>query len=264
MGLSYTLLISISVAWTAMLAMWLLSVRLRDASIVDIWWGPGFALLALVAHRLSPDPSALLTILVCLWGLRLGAYLGWRNIGHGEDRRYAAMRRQRPEQFAVWSLFAVFGLQGFLQWFIVLPVLVAQAHGTPDGSAGFAFVGTVIFSVGLFFESVGDWQLARFKADPENAGRVMDQGLWRYTRHPNYFGDACAWWGIFTVCLATSGVMFTILSPVAMTWLLLRVSGVPLLERSLSRKPAYAAYRRRTSAFVPMPPGPTGASDSDS
>jgi len=254
----------LGIAWTAMFALWLLSLRLDDASIVDIWWGPGFALLALAAHAISPHPDGILTVLVCLWGLRLGVYLGWRNIGHGEDRRYVAMRRRRPDRFALWSLFAVFGLQGFLQWFVALPVLVAQGlRGPGEASSFFVLVGVVVFSVGLFFEAVGDWQLARFKADPRNEGRVMDRGLWRYTRHPNYFGDACAWWGIFLVALPNPGVIFTILSPIAMTWLLLRVSGVPMLERSLSRKPDYAAYCERTSAFLPQPPKPTAGAGSD-
>lgn len=263
MELTWNMVASLGVAWTAMFALWLLSLRLRDASIVDIWWGPGFALLALVAHATSPDPNGILTVLVCLWGLRLGVYLGWRNIGHGEDRRYGAMRRKRPDRFALWSLFAVFGLQGFLQWFVALPVLVAQASRGPGATSGFVVTGVAVFSIGLFFEAVGDWQLARFKADPQNKGRVMDRGLWRYTRHPNYFGDACAWWGIFLACLPNPGVIFTVLSPIAMTWLLLRVSGVPMLERSLSRKPDYAAYCKRTNAFLPRPPKSTGGAVSD-
>ena len=243
----------------AMLLLWLLSLRLRDASIVDIWWGPGFAAIAAFSCALAPggEPAreALVVTLSALWGLRLGAYLLWRNAGKGEDYRYQAMRRRHGVRFARVSLFTVFGLQGLLMWFISLPLQVAQTGGSTGGLGALDGIGTSVFCVGLLFESLGDLQLARFKADPANAGRVMDRGLWRYTRHPNYFGDCLVWWGLWLVACGAPGGVYTVASPVLMTFLLLRVSGVALLERGLvKRKPGYADYIARTSAFFPRPP----------
>jgi steroid 5-alpha reductase family enzyme len=242
----------------AMLLLWLLSLRLRDASIVDIWWGPGFAAIAAFSYAVGPggDPARgkLMLFLAALWGLRLGGYLFWRNAGKGEDYRYQAMRRRHGERFGLVSLRTVFAFQGLLMWFVSLPLQVAQTGG-PTGLGLLDFLGAALVFVGLFFESVGDLQLARFKADPESGGRVMDRGLWRYTRHPNYFGDCVVWWGLWLVACGAPGGALTIASPLLMTWLLLRVSGVALLERGLvKRKPAYADYIARTSAFFPLPP----------
>jgi steroid 5-alpha reductase family enzyme len=249
--------LALTLAWSlaAMTLLWLLSLLLRDASIVDIWWGPGFAALAVFSHRLAGGGNTLVTAMTVLWGLRLGAYLLWRNAGAGEDPRYAAMRRHHGERFPWVSLVSVFGLQGTLMWFVCLPVQVANFAGPAQGFGAFAAVGALIWATGLTFESIGDWQLARFLAEPDSAGRVMDRGLWRYTRHPNYFGDFCVWWGIFTAALPAPGVFLTLLSPAVMSFFLLRVSGVVLLERSIGkRRPGYAEYARRTSAFVPLPP----------
>ena len=242
-----------------MLALWLLSLRQRDASIVDLWWGPGIAALAWVAYfAAGPDghPRRLLLLgMATVWGLRLGAHLVRRNAGRGEDPRYQAMRRHHGVRFARVSLVTAFGLQGVLQWVVALPLLLAQiAPGEPRLGA-LDFAGLAVFALGLFFETVGDAQLARFKADPSNAGRVMDRGLWRYTRHPNYFGDCAAHWGMFLVALATPWGWPGAIGPLSMTVLLLRVSGVALLERSIGkRRPGYADYQRRTSAFVPWLP----------
>jgi steroid 5-alpha reductase family enzyme len=165
------------------------------------------------------------------------------------------MRRHHGERFPRVSLVTVFGLQGVLMWFVCLPVQVANAAGPPADLGALEAIGCLVWAVGIFFEAVGDGQLARFRAQPDNAGRVMDSGLWRYTRHPNYFGDFCVWWGIFVAALPASGVVLTLLSPVVMSVFLLRISGVALLERSIvKRRPAYADYIRRTSAFIPMPP----------
>ena len=242
----------------AMLALWLLSLALRDASIVDVWWGPGIALaacVALLSADAAPARSRLLASLAGLWGLRLGGYLLWRNAGHCEDPRYRAMRRHWGARFPWISLATVFGLQGLLQWVVSLPLQLGIAAPGAAPLGALDALGGVLFAGGLGFETLGDFQLARFKADPANAGRVMDRGLWRYTRHPNYFGDALAHWGLFAVALATPFGWMTALSPVLMTFLLLRVSGVALLERSIGkRRPEYAEYQRRTSAFLPMPP----------
>jgi len=245
-------------AFTAMALLWLVSLWRRDASIVDIWWGPGFALIAAVAFALGSggDPArrALSLALVSLWGLRLGAHLLWRNWGAGEDYRYQAMRRRHGERFGLVSLGTVFGLQGFLAWIVSLPVQVV--HVSAGGALGaLDALGAALTALGLGFEAVGDWQLARFKADPASRGQVMDRGLWRYTRHPNYFGDCCVWWGLTAIALATPAGIWTLPAPLLMSFLLLRVSGVPLLERGLAkRRPGYADYVARTSAFFPWPP----------
>jgi steroid 5-alpha reductase family enzyme len=242
----------------AMFALWLVSLALRDVSIVDVFWGPGFALIAGAAWWLGvggdSERRALATGLVALWGIRLGAYLAWRNTGRGEDPRYQAMRRHWGDRFPLASLGTVFGLQCLLMWFVSLPVqAVHVSSGGPLGALDSA--GTALALVGLFFETAGDLQLARFRTDPANRGRVMDQGLWRYTRHPNYFGDCCVWWGLYLIAAATPIGVWTLLSPAAMTFLLVRVSGVALLERSIGRRrPDYADYVARTSAFFPLPP----------
>lgn len=257
-SLSPVLLAVAAALAAAMLLLWALSLRLRDASIVDLWWGPGFALAAWIAWGLGGgwDPrSTLLAVVVSVWGLRLGGYLLWRNHGQGEDRRYAAMRRHHGERFARVSLVTVFGLQGALQWIVSLPVQVALALPGPAGWTGWDAAGLAAVAVGLAFESVADVQLARFKADPANAGKVMDRGLWAWSRHPNYFGDALAWWGIFCIAAATPAARWTAFAPALMTFLLLRVSGVALLERTIARRrPAYEEYAARTSAFVPWFP----------
>lgn len=242
----------------ALTVLWVVSLVMRDASIVDIWWGLGFVWIAGVAMTLGEggdDPRRILaTVCVAVWGLRLGAYLAWRNLGDGEDPRYQAMRRYWGDRFPIVSLFTVFWLQGGLMWFVSLPVQMVAV--SPGGALGaLDFLGVALVAVGLFFETVGDYQLARFRADPSNEGEVMDQGLWRYTRHPNYFGDACVWWGIYTIAASTALGPWTLLSPILMTFLLLRVSGVALLERSIQkRRPKYADYIERTSAFFPLPP----------
>ncbi len=242
----------------AMLALWGLSLALRNASIVDLWWGPGVALAALAAAHAAAAPhprSTLLVVLALAWALRLGGYLLWRNAGHGEDPRYQAMRRHWGARFPWVSLATVFALQGALQWIVSLPLQVAIAE---PGEAALGWLdapGVLLFAAGLAFESIGDFQLARFKAEPQNAGRVMDRGLWRFTRHPNYFGDALAHWGLYAIACAAPRGIWTFFAPTLMTYLLLRVSGVALLERSIGkRRPDYADYRRRTSAFLPLPP----------
>jgi len=239
-------------------ALWLVSLALRDASIVDVFWGLAFVGIAATAWAVTPAPSARATLalaLVALWGGRLAAYLAWRNWGQGEDFRYQAMRRHHGARFPWVSLYTVFGLQAALAWIVSLPVQAAIASPGPAGLGALDAVGVALFAIGLGFETVGDLQLARFKADPANRGKVMDRGLWAWTRHPNYFGDAVVWWGLFALACATPGGWITALGPALMTFLLLRVSGVALLERSIrKRRPDYEAYVRRTSAFFPRPP----------
>jgi steroid 5-alpha reductase family enzyme len=240
-----------------MSVVWLLSLYRRDASIIDPFWGLGFVAVSLVAYGLNSPATPRTTLLVALtslWGIRLSVYLLWRNAGHGEDRRYQAMRAMHGPRFWWISLFTVFLLQALILWFVSWPIQVAcfERESTPLGWLD--LVGGLIWLVGFLFETVGDWQLALFKAKRENAGRVMDRGLWRFTRHPNYFGDCCVWWGLYLIG-AAGGAWWTLLSPLAMTLLLLKVSGVSLLEKTITdRRPDYAEYQARTNAFFPGPP----------
>ncbi len=234
---------------------WLVSVVKRDVSIVDTLWSLMF-LLAAVVYVATIDAvgarGALVLVLVSAWALRLAGYITWRNWGEGEDRRYQAIRNNNEPHFWLKSLYIVFGLQGFLAWIISLPLLAAIAQPGPLGMLD--LVGVGLWLVGMVFEAGGDWQLARFKAQPENKGKVMDTGLWRYTRHPNYFGNACIWWGFYLIALSAGG-WWSVISPLLMTVLLLKVSGVALLEKDIGeRRPAYRDYIARTNAFIPGPP----------
>ncbi len=236
---------------------WLVSLAKRNVSIVDVFWGLGFVVLAWLYRATAPDPTfraLLVSLLGTVWGLRLSGYILWRNWGRGEDYRYRDMRQRRGARFPVVSLWTVFWLQGVILWVVALPIFAAARAAGPPGLTLLDAAGVTLFAVGLWFETVGDLQLARFKADPANRGKVMDRGLWRFTRHPNYFGDAVVWWGFFAFAAAT-GAWWSAVGPALMTVLLLRVSGVSLLERGLAEsKPGYRAYIERTSAFVPWFP----------
>jgi len=246
------------VTLAAVSVLWLISLWRRDASVVDPFWGPGFVLIAGVAYALGDgyEPRRLLISgMVAIWGLRLGAHLLARNLHEGEDRRYAAMRAHWGASFRWVSLATVFLLQGVLMWLISLPLQLVASAARPAQLTPFDLIGVALWGVGIFFEAVGDAQLRRFKADPENRGKVLDTGLWAYTRHPNYFGDAMVWWGMFTVAAAVPGGWWTVFSPALMTFFLLRVSGVTMLERDIAdRRPGYREYVERTSAFFPWPP----------
>jgi len=236
---------------------WVVSVVKRNVTIVDTLWSLLFVLAAATyAWAAAPlTPRAWLVLaMVGAWGLRLAVYLAWRNWGHEEDHRYRAIRLRNEPNFALKSLWLIFGFQALLAWLISLPLAGAISGDAPLGPLD--VLGVALWAVGLFFEAVGDWQLARFKADPHNAGRVMDRGLWRYTRHPNYFGDFCVWWGLYLVA-ASAGAWWSIVGPLVMSFLLLRFSGVTLLESDIgARRPAYAEYVRRTNTFFPGPPRP--------
>jgi len=243
-----------------MLITWLISGLVTNASIVDLIWGLGFVLVAwAVFLRHAPDTdrgrSLLPVILTTIWGLRLSVYLAWRNIGKGEDYRYRAMREKYGDRFFWVSLGTVFGLQGVLMWIVSLPVQTAVSRSGAAGVLGwFTIAGTALWAIGVFFETTGDLQLARFKADPDNKGKVMGRGLWRYTRHPNYFGDFCVWWGLFLIALE-AGHWWTIVGPMVMTALLIKYSGAGLLEKTITdRRPGYEEYTQRTNAFFPGPP----------
>jgi steroid 5-alpha reductase family enzyme len=262
MTLSAILLSSLLLMLAVMTGLWLLSLVRRDVSLVDPFWGTGFIIVAWFALASIPREqhvtrSWLLIALTTIWGLRLSLYLLWRNWGHGEDRRYRAMRDHHGPRFWWVSLLTVFLLQGVILWIVSLPIQASLVTASSIPLGWLDLAGVTLWSVGLFFEAVGDFQMARFQADPQNAGRVMDRGLWRFTRHPNYFGDFCVWWGLYLIA-AAGGAGWTAGSPLLMSLLLMRISGVTLLESNITdRRPDYAAYQTRTNAFFPGPPKTT-------
>lgn len=241
----------------AMVAVWLVSLALRDASVVDIFWGAGFAMIAALGYVRADGHHArraLVAALTIVWGTRLAVHLLLRNWSRGEDYRYADMRERWGQRFPLVSLFTVFAFQGLVLWTVSLPVQAAQLSRRPDSLTWVDALGVALWTVGFLFEVVGDEQLRRFKTDPSSSGRVMDRGLWRYTRHPNYFGDATLWWGLGVIAVA-AGTWWTLVGPAIMTFALLRVSGVAHIEKNLRKtKPEYEEYIRRTSAFFPLPP----------
>jgi steroid 5-alpha reductase family enzyme len=236
-------------------AAWLVSVAKRNVSIVDSLWSL-MILLSLLAYLFlaeNPGPrTALLVVLLGAWAARLALHIAIRNHGEPEDRRYRAIRANHEPYFAWKSLYLVFLFQGFLAWVVCLPVVAAVSAQTPLGPLDFA--GLALWATGMFFEVVGDYQLSRFRRDRSNASEVLDTGLWRYTRHPNYFGEAVIWWGFYVFALS-AGAWWTIFAPLLMTVLLMKVSGVALLEKDIQgRRPAYRDYIRRTNAFFPGRP----------
>jgi steroid 5-alpha reductase family enzyme len=200
----------------------------------------------------GPTPRArIMLALVAFWALRLCIYITVRNHGHGEDIRYQVIRARNQPYFEFKSLYIVFLFQAALAAVVSLPLLAITNGGATLGLLDYVGIAVVIF--GALFETIGDWQLSHFKADPSNNGRVMDQGLWRYTRHPNYFGECCVWWGFYLMALSSGG-WWSIVGPLVMTALLLKVSGVALLEKTIvKRRPEYVEYIKRTNAFIPGP-----------
>jgi len=244
------------------IGLWLLGLRLRDVSFVDSWWPVGMVVVAWVSFLQSGDPSPRRLLLVGLctaWGLRLGGYLLWRWRQHGPDRRYVTMlglaEKERGWGFAISSLLLVFALQAPLQFLVGLPAQLGQ-FGKFSGEIGpLASAGAVLAAIGILFETIGDWQLTQFKADPANQGKVLDSGLWRFTRHPNYFGDACVGWGLFLIAAESPIGLWSLPAPMLLTFLLTRWSGVPTVEGRMRRqRPDYEAYVQRTSSFIPWPP----------
>jgi steroid 5-alpha reductase family enzyme len=250
--------VNLTLVVLAMASVWAYSVRIRDVSIVDVGWGANGALIAVSTFLLADGAlprRILLTGMAAFWGIRLALHIGSRRRGAGEDFRYAAMREEHGESFPGRSFFTVFLLQALLIWAITIPVQAAQTSAAPARLTLLDFMGVGVWSLGYAIEAVADRQLRTFLADPENRGKVMDRGLWRYSRHPNYFGESLIWWGIFLVAAATPGGWLTIFSPLLMTFFLLKVSGVPLLERGLAeRREGYREYMERTSLFIPWPP----------
>jgi steroid 5-alpha reductase family enzyme len=247
----------LAILLACMAILWAFSILIKNASIVDPFWGTAFVISAWYAcyQTLAGDPARkmLVVALVTIWGLRLSIYLLWRNWGQGEDYRYQAFRkRYGPRRYWWVSFFQTFMLQGVLAWIISAPLLGAQIQG--PGLNILDYLALAVWLVGFVFETGGDLQLARFKANPANRGKLLTSGFWRYSRHPNYFGDAACWWAYGLLSVA-AGSYLAALGALVMTGLIIRVSGVVLLERSLSKsKPGYEEYARRTSSFIPRPP----------
>jgi steroid 5-alpha reductase family enzyme len=233
---------------------WAISIARRNAGLVDVFWGLFFLVAALVYAWAVPglDARAMLVLaLVGLWSLRLSGYLALRNWNAPEDRRYRAIRARNEPGFAWKSVYLVFGFQAALAWLLSAPLAGAMLGSAPLGVLDFAGASLALF--GIAFESVADAQLSRFKRDPANRSAVMDRGLWRHTRHPNYFGECCVWWGLYLIALG-AGAWWTAFAPAIMTFLLVRVTGVRLLERDIGEhRPAYREYVARTNAFIPGP-----------
>jgi steroid 5-alpha reductase family enzyme len=241
----------------AMTSLWLVSLAIKNASIVDIFWGTGFVITYWAAAWINPAQLSareiLLGILVSLWGLRLSIYIFSRNHAQPEDFRYAAWRTENGSAWWWRSFFKVFLLQGVILWIVITPLIATQT-GSSTPLTVMDLSGAALWLVGFIFEAGGDWQLSRFKKDPANKGKLLTTGLWSLTRHPNYFGDAAQWWGFYLIAFA-SGAWWTIFSPFLMTFLLMKVSGVAMLERTLTKtKPGYETYVTRTSEFFPWFP----------
>jgi len=254
--MSEALVVSAAAVFIYMTAVFLLALRLKDNSIVDIAWGAGFVLVALLSFfggGASTARHMLVTGLVAVWGTRLAVHIFLRKKGRGEDFRYAQWRRSWGKRFVLRSYFQVFFLQGVLLLLIAYPIIIISLSGASplgiwDG------LGSLVWVLGFVFEVVSDAQMERFRREPANKGRIIGTGLWRFSRHPNYFGEAAMWWGIFLIGLAVPRGWMGVLSPVLITVLLTKVSGVPLLEKKYAGNAEFAAYARRTSVFVPWFP----------
>ena len=239
-----------------MVLLWLLSLVFKNASIVDIFWGIGFVIVTWLAFSLGAGyipRKQLVAVLVTIWGLRLALHIGIRNWGKPEDFRYAKWRQENGPRWWWFSFLQVFLLQGVLMWIISAPLLAAQISGFPVIITPLDLIGVVLWVIGMVFETMGDLQLMLFKANPANKGKLLTTGVWRFTRHPNYFGEAALWWGYYIIALA-SGSWWTIFSPILMTYLLMKVSGVAMLERTMKIKPGYEEYMKKTNAFFPWFP----------
>ncbi|MEU0395219.1 DUF1295 domain-containing protein [Streptomyces sp. NPDC006208] len=249
---------SAAAALAVMLLAFAVALRTGVHRGVDVAWGIAFTAVAVVGYAMSAGEGdngrrLLVTVLTAVWGLRLAAHIARRGRGHGEDPRYEALLAKAPGRRTLYALRMVHLLQGALVWLISLPVQAAQYVTGPVGVIGWA--GCALWLTGFLFEAVGDGQLARFKADPANRGRVMDRGLWGWTRHPNYFGDFCVWWGLFmVVCDERAVAAAVVVSPLVMSYLLISGSGKALLERHMADRPGFAEYVARTSGFLLRPP----------
>ncbi|NNG01729.1 MAG: DUF1295 domain-containing protein [Desulfobacteraceae bacterium] len=251
-------IVNLAVVAALMILGWLVSLYRKNVTVVDSLWGLGFIFIAWSSWYQADDTygrQILLVGLTILWGVRLMAYLTWRNHGKGEDPRYAKWRQSSGNRFWLTSLFKVFLLQALFLWVIALTIQAGQMSRQPSPLGLLDLIGTLVWLIGFIFESVGDWQLVRFKAGPENRNQVMDRGLWRYTRHPNYFGECLMWWGLYLITLSDPNHWWTVASPVVITVVLLKMTGIPLTEKLiLEKRPGYREYIKNTPAFFPWVP----------
>lgn len=256
-GLYETLLLTAAFILAYMTVWFVLAMVRKDNSLADVAWGLGFVMTALITSSSSPTwpvRKVLANALVLAWGLRLFIYISLRKRKKGEDFRYAEWRRKWARFFALRSYLQVFLLQGLFMLVVGLPVVIINADRQAATLNGLDILGAGLWLLGFFFESVADAQLLRFKKEPANRGRVMTSGLWKYSRHPNYFGESLMWWGLSLVALSAANGLLAVLSPALITFLLLKVSGVPLLERRYAGNPEFEAYAGRTSVFIPWFP----------
>jgi steroid 5-alpha reductase family enzyme len=237
--------------------LFLLALSLKKNDIVDIAWGMGFIVIAALSLLILPAISArllLMSLLVLIWGLRLAIYIFLRNRGKSEDFRYAQWRKDWGKNWILRSYLQVFLLQGFFMLTIAYPLFIFDPQSSP-ALGWLDLAGLLLWLIGFFFEAMGDAQMRRFKQNPAHKGKIMRYGLWKYTRHPNYFGESAMWWGIFLIALSHPGGWLAIFSPIVITFLLVRVSGVPMLEKKYADNPEYQEYIKKTSSFIPLPPG---------
>lgn len=242
------------IVFVFMVIMFLIAQRIKDNSIVDIGWGLGFVLIAISCFLQSEQtlPQTIALALIAVWGIRLATYIYSRNIGNGEDYRYAQWRKDWGKYVVVRAFFQVFMLQGFIMLIVSSPLYVIFSE--PISLTWNVYLGILIWMVGFYFEAVGDYQMKKFKANPDNKGKVMRQGVWKFTRHPNYFGDATQWWGVFVLALASPYWYVAAIGPAVMHFFLVKVSGVALLEKKYEGNPKYADYIQSTNAFIPWFP----------
>jgi len=262
MAIAQLLITNLIFIVACVLVLWLISLKLRDVTFMDPFWAVGLFLVALTTYaQTDGDASRQMALIFVsgIWGLRLGGFLFIRWRQHGPDPRYVRLiekaHEKQGQSFAMAALTKVFLTQAPMLWLVALPVQLGQVDVAPAGLGVIAYIGIAIAAIGILFESVGDAQLSAFRADPANKGKVMDRGLWRYTRHPNYFGDACVWWGLYLIAAETTTGLFAIPGPLLLTWTLVKWSGAATLERRMKRsRPDYEAYIARTSGFFPLPP----------
>ena len=239
-----------------MCGLFVVSLIVKNNGVVDAAWGGGFLLVAVVTflHYVDAHPRQLLVmLLVAAWGLRLAAHIHVRNRGQGEDFRYRKWREEWGDHFVLRSFLQIYMLQGALLLVVATPVWVVN-HDPGGGLGWLDLIGVLVWAVGFTFEAVGDWQLLRFLRDPASEGKIMQTGLWSYSRHPNYFGEATLWWGVFLIALGAPYGWLAVISPVTIAFLLLKVSGIPMLEARWEGNPEFEEYRRRTNALIPWFP----------
>lgn len=258
-GVGSLLALSALAVAAVLLLTFAIALQIGKHAIIDVIWGLGFATVAIVGFVVTGDAGGdptrrlLALVLTVVWGARLAIHIARRTIGSGEDPRYEALLARGEGNPAAYALLHIYLPQGVIMWFVSLPVQVSMVLADRMNVIG--WIGVVVWAVGIVFEAVGDWQLSKFRADPASKGTVLDTGLWRYTRHPNYFGDACVWWGLYLVAASAWPGPLTFLSPILMSWFLVKGTGKALLEKDIGdRRPGYAEYVRKTSGFIPWPP----------